>query len=226
MCGRFTLTDTQQLSLRFGLAENEEHELLPSYNVAPSQTIPVIVEEAAGRSLRLMRWGFRPPWKQVGAGKPDPINARAETLLERPMFRASVARKRCLIPADGFYEWKVLPGSAAKQPYYIRLKDRGLFAFAGLYAEAPRSGEEPGQSCAIVTTSPNGLMAGIHNRMPAILEQSAEDAWLDLDLVEPEIVVSFLKPYDETAMTAYPVSSRVSSPRNDDPDLVAPVALS
>lgn len=226
MCGRFTLSDTQQLSLRFDAAEGDEDALVPRYNIAPSQSIPVIVEEAGSRAIRLMRWGFRPAWKQAGSSAPDPINARAETLVERPMFRSSLARKRCLIPADGFYEWKAQPGSTAKQPYFIRMKDHGLFAFAGLYAEAIQTGGQGAPTCAIVTTTPNGLMAGIHNRMPAILVPDAESAWLDRDLVESAVVISFLKPYDEDAMEAYPVSSRVSSPRNEGPDLIAPLAES
>jgi putative SOS response-associated peptidase YedK len=223
VCGRFALSDTQQLSLRFDVAEGDEHALIPRYNIAPSQTIPVIVEEAGRRVIRLMRWGFRPRWKQAGNGTPDPINARAETLVERPMFRASLARKRCLIPADGFYEWKAQPGSSAKQPYFIRLRDQGLFAFAGLYAEANDDSGQGLSTCAIVTTPPNGLMAGIHNRMPAILVPDVESAWLDRDLVESEVVVSFLQPYDEAAMVAYPVSSRVSSPLNEGPDLIEPL---
>lgn len=223
MCGRFTLSDTQQLTLRFDIAEGDDQALIPRYNVSPSQTIPVIVEEDRGRVIRLMRWGFRPPWKHAGTGAPDPINARAETLLERPMFRGSLAKKRCLIPADGFYEWQAQAGSKAKQPYFIHLKNRALFAFAGLYAQAHEDGGQPVQTCAIVTTSPNRLMAEIHNRMPAILDRDAENAWLDRDLIEPDVVVSFLKPYDEGEMEAYPVSSRVSSPRNEGPDLLEPL---
>jgi putative SOS response-associated peptidase YedK len=223
MCGRFALSDTQQLSLRFDVMKGDEHALIPRYNIAPTQTIPVIVEGESGRVIRMMRWGFRPPWKQKDGKTPDPINARAETLLDRPMFRASVARKRCLIPADGFYEWKVQPGSTAKQPYFIRLKDHSLFAFAGLYAEAQNDDGLAVPTCAIVTTSPNRLMSEIHNRMPAILERPAEGAWLDRDLVEADVAVSFLKPYDDDEMAAYPVSSRVSSPRNDGPELIEPL---
>ncbi len=219
MCGRFTLTDTHQLSLRFDLDDVDEAALAPRYNIAPSQAIPVIVGEGGGRAIRLMRWGFRPTWKQA-AGAPDPINARAETLLERPMFRPSVVKKRCLIPADGFYEWKASPESSSKQPYFIHLKDRSLFAFAGLYAESRSDTGDAVQTCAIITTAPNRLMAEIHSRMPVILDRDVEEAWIDRDLVEPDVVISFLKPFDEKEMAAYPVSSRVSSPRNDGPDLI------
>ncbi len=223
MCGRFALSDTQQLSLRFDVAPGDEHALIPRYNIAPTQAIPAIVDEDGFKVIRMMRWGFRPPWKQGENRGPDPINARAETLLERPMFRSSVARKRCLIPADGFYEWKAQPGTPAKQPYFIRLKDRGLFAFAGLYAEAQDDQGHTMQSCAIITTSPNELMAEIHNRMPAILERQAEAGWLDRDLTDPGVVVSFLRPYDADKMDAYSVSTRVSSLRNDGPDLIVPL---
>ena len=221
MCGRFALSDTQQLSLRFDVVPGDEHALIPRYNIAPAQMIPVVLEAEGARSVTMMRWGFRPPWKQ--AGKPDPINARAETVLERPMFRSAIARKRCLIPADGFYEWKVQAGTSGKQPYFIRLKDRGLFAFAGLYAEASDAAGRPLRTCAIITASPNELMADIHSRMPVILGRQFEAGWLDRDLTEPEVVVSFLKPYDAGEMEAYPVSSRVSFPRNDDAGLIAPL---
>jgi putative SOS response-associated peptidase YedK len=222
MCGRFALSDTQQLSLRFEVEPGDEHDLIPRYNVAPTQMIPVIVEEDRRRVLRMMRWGFRPAWKQVSAGAPDPINARAETLMERPMFRPAVAKRRCLVPADGFYEWKAEPGAKGKQPFYIHLKDGSLFAFAGLYVDGRDDEGLPIQTCAIITTGPNELMAEIHNRMPAILERDAEQAWLDPELSEPEVVLPLLHPYPAADMDLYPVSSRVSSARNEGPDLIEP----
>jgi len=224
MCGRFALSDTQQLSLRFEVEPGDERALTPRYNVAPSQLIPVIVEQPEGRELRMMRWGFRPAWKRDARSTPEPINARAESLLDRPMFRPALARKRCLIPADGFYEWQERPGSKLKQPYFIRMKDKGLFAFAGLFADTADDRGSPQQTCVIITTSPNDLMAAIHNRMPAILARSGEQAWLDPELNEPEAVLSLLQPYDGEQMEAYPVSTAVSSPRSDGPELIETIA--
>jgi putative SOS response-associated peptidase YedK len=170
-----------------------------------------------------MHWGFRPAWRKDAGKQPPPINARAETLLERPMFRSSVARHRCLIPADGFYEWQALPGSSRKQPYYMQLLDAELFALAGIYTET-QSGDERTRNCAIITTSPNVLMAPIHNRMPVILSREAEAAWLDPELTLAEAVLGYLKPYPADQMRAYPVSSLVSSVRNDGPELIRPLA--
>lgn len=223
MCGRFALSDTHQLSLRFDVEPGDESSLIPRYNVAPTQSIPVIVEENGGRVLRMMRWGFRPAWKQPAGGAPDPINARAETLMERPMFRPSVVKRRCLIPANGFYEWKAQPGSKLKQPYYIHLKDNGLFAFAGIYVDGRDAGGSPEQTCAIITTGPNELMSEIHNRMPAILEPRGEQAWIDSELTEPEVVLPLLRPYEAGDLQAYPVPPRVSSARNEGPELADPV---
>jgi putative SOS response-associated peptidase YedK len=223
MCGRFALSDTQQLSLRFEVEVGDERSLIPRYNVAPTQFVPVIVEERAGRVLRMMRWGFKPPWKQAPGGAPDPINARAETLMDRPMFRPSVVKRRCLIPANGFYEWKAQPGSKSKQPYFIHLKDNGLFALAGLYVDGRDDQGSTLQTFTIITTSANDITADIHNRMPAILEPSAEQAWIDPELTVPEAVLPLLRPYRADEMEAYPVSNRVSSPRNEGPDLIEPV---
>ncbi len=223
MCGRFALSDTQQLSLRFEVEPGDERSLIPRYNVAPTQMIPVIVEGSHGRTLRMMRWGFRPAWKTASTGAPDPINARAETLLERPMFRAAVATRRCLVPANGFYEWRAVSGVKTKQPYYIHLREAPLFAFAGIYTQGRDGQGDALESCAIITTSPNSLMAPIHNRMPAILEPASEQAWLDHELDEVEAVIPLLGPYDAAEMAAYPVGPRVSSAKNDGADLIEPL---
>jgi putative SOS response-associated peptidase YedK len=223
MCGRFALSDTQQLSLRFEVAPGDERSLIPRYNVAPTQIIPVIVEAPSGRALHMMRWGFKPSWKNESRSAPDPINARAETLLERPMFRPALAKRRCLIPANGFYEWQAESGAKTKQPYFIRLREAPLFAFAGLYTVGRDDQGDSLESCAIITTEANNLMAPIHNRMPAILELEAESAWLDPELDEPEAVMPLLRPYRAGEMVAYAVSTRVSSARNDGPDLIEPL---
>ncbi|HWE63796.1 MAG TPA: SOS response-associated peptidase [Chloroflexota bacterium] len=217
MCGRYTLTNTGQLALRFGVAEADVE---PRYNIAPSQEVPIIVAGRDGPALREARWGFRPAWLGDSANA-APINARAETLLERPLFRGAVATHRCLIPADGFYEWQARPGQKAKQPFYIRLRDGALFAFAGLYTAGKDDAED---TCALITTRPNALMAPIHDRMPAILRREDEAAWLDPELTIPEAVLGYLEPYPESLMQAYPVSTLVSNVRHEGPDLVHPLA--
>ena len=224
MCGRYTLTNAAQLALRFSVPETAElaelAEAAPRYNIAPTQAVPTIrTAEQGDRVLQMMRWGFQPGWLAERAG-PSPINARAETLLERPLFRGAVARRRCLIPADGFYEWQALPGSRTKQPIYAALRDGGLFAFAGLYADG-QNGSPP--SCAIITTAPNALMTPVHNRMPAILSPADEAAWLDPELTEPAALLTLLRPYPAERMRLYPVGPLVSSARNEGPALIAPL---
>jgi putative SOS response-associated peptidase YedK len=157
MCGRFTLLELPPVSERFGLHLLEEiGRLQARFNIAPSQDVAAIIEGEQGRELHWMVWGYQPGWFKRKPGQPPPINARAETLLERSMFRGAVGKTRCLIPADGFYEWQAVPGQRSKQPMYIRLKGGRLFAFAGLYTEKrDELTGEPVPSCAIVTTAPN-----------------------------------------------------------------------
>ncbi len=222
MCGRFTLTTPDQLALRFDVAEDERDDAErphAAYNIAPSQDISVIVERSAGRLLWAMSWGFRPTWASAAASRPAPINARAETLRERPLFRGAIARSRCIIPADGFYEWQRIPGRKTKQPVYIRRDDRALVGFAGLYSV----GTDGRASCAIITTEPNALVARIHDRMPAILDPAAESLWLDPALTDPVAVLECLRPCPADLLVAYPVSPRVSSPREDGPSLIEPL---
>jgi len=222
MCGRFTLTTPDQLALRFDIAEDERDDAErqnPAYNIAPSQDISVIVERSAERLLRVMSWGFHPSWASAAPSRPAPINARAETLLERPLFRGAMARGRCIIPADGFYEWRSTPGRKTKQPVYIRRDDRALFGLAGLYSV----GKDGKASCAIITTEPNALVASIHDRMPVILDTAAEARWLDSTLTEPASVLDCLRPCTADLLVAYLVSSRVSSPRYDEPSLIEPL---
>ncbi len=222
MCGRFTLTTPDQLALRFDVIADERDEAErrnPAYNIAPSQGIPVIVERAAGRLLRTMSWGFRPAWASAAASRPAPINARAETLVERPFFQSAIAHDRCIIPADGFYEWQRMPGGRTKRPVYIRRDDRALVGFAGLYSV----GKDGTASCAIITTEPNALVAPIHDRMPAILDPTAESLWLDPTLTDPIAVLDCLRPCPADLLVAYPVSPCVSSPREDGPSLIEPL---
>jgi len=220
MCGRYTLTSPEDIAARFGLGALSETQISPRFNVSPSQSVPVIRGHDSGPALEYMRWGFRPGWMKGTGSRPPPINARGETLLDRPMFRGAAAKGRCLIPADGFFEWKVIPGQRAKQPMYIRLKDGGLFAFAGLWTWG---GDEIGPTCAIVTTAPNELVATIHDRMPVILTEHGEKLWMDVDAPVEE-ALSVLVPYPADLMEAFAVSTAVNSPGRDAPEMVEPEA--
>ncbi len=215
MCGRFSLTQPGQMMLRFGI-----ESAAPSgarYNVAPAQQIPVIIAGADGPVLQMMRWGF----EVEGVGptpRPPLINARAETVAEKPLFRRAFAHTRCLIPADGFYEWQEVSGQRSKQPFYIHRRDETLFAFAGLYtAHAGRA------TVAIITTAPNAVVAPIHDRMPVILDADDDAFWLDPAVRAPEALLPLLRPSPEGELEAYPISSRISSVRNEGLEIVRPL---
>jgi putative SOS response-associated peptidase YedK len=217
MCGRFTLyAGEEELRLRFLLEERLE-EYRPRYNIAPSQSILAVVRENGKNVPRLFRWGLVPAWAASPEAGFKMINARAETLAEKPAWRRLLHRRRCLIPASGFYEWKA--DGRKKQPYLIRLAGSRLFAFAGLWDVWSQDGREI-RSCTIVTTTPNDRVGPIHSRMPVILTQEAEAAWLDEQVSEPEFLRSLLVPYPEEEMEVFPVSTDVNSPKNDAPHLV------
>ena len=219
MCGRYTLTSPEDLAARFGLGALTETHIEPRYNVAPSQAVPVIVGGETGPNLVTMRWGFQPAWMRSDGQRPPPINARSESLLERPMFRGSVGKGRCLIPADGFYEWMAVPGRKTKQPMYIRLKGGGLFAFAGLYVQGPN---DVGETCVIVTMAANDVLSPIHERMPVLLDRDFETRWLDPDLENGQAALAYLQPTPPDRFETFPVSSLVSSARNEGPELIEP----
>ncbi len=222
MCGRYVLTTPGEV-----LAELFEVapplELAARYNIAPTQPVPIVrVTEAGPREMALVGWGLVPHWakeKEIGGRL---INARAETLAEKPAFRASFKHRRCLIPADGFYEWKAEPGG--KQPYLLRLRGGGPFAFAGLWSRwRDPAAETPFDSCAIVTTTPNELAATVHDRMPAILPRERHALWLDPTVDDPVALGALLAPLPASAMEAYPVSKRVNSPAHEDPRCIEPL---
>ncbi len=193
MCGRFTLTQPGQLRLRFGLPD--EVTLDARYNAAPARDIAVVRTRETGRVLEQRRWGYQPPW-MASRGRPAPINARAETLAERPLFRQALQHRRCLIPADGFYEWQDVD-SGSKQPVYFHLRDGSLFGVAGLYAEAATetAGDEMGGGVALITTTPNDLVAPVHDRMPVILRRADEDLWLDPRVTNTDALQHLTQPY-------------------------------
>jgi putative SOS response-associated peptidase YedK len=225
MCSRFFRTPTRaEIAAAFGVSEDDVPlEAAPSYNIAPSSMQPVVVADAAtgGRALRVMRWGLVPAWvKDLKTFKASTINAKAETLLEKPMWKGAFTRRRCLVPASGFYEWKSL-GGKDKQPYAFRLAGDGVMAMGGLWEHwrAPDGGVE-WDSFAIVTTEPNELTRTVHDRMPLILEPTKWGEWLDTRSVP----VDLLRPLDAGAMRMYPVDRRVGNVRNNEPSLCEAVA--
>ncbi len=220
MCGRYTITaDAQQLALRFGAEPPPAAGVAARYNAAPSQQLPVIVN-AEPTAIQLLTWGLVPPWARDKTGGTRLINARLETAAERPSFRDAWQQRRCLVLADGFYEWQRT--ARGKVPMRIALQSNKPFAFAGLWEEW-RGAEGPAlRTFTILTTTPNNLMAPIHKRMPVILRPEQEAAWLDTE--SDRDWQRALGPFPADLMTAYPVSSRVNSPRYDDSALIEPLA--
>ncbi len=230
MCGRYVLTTPGEvLAQIFDTAPPPEEILeaiVPRYNISPTQQVPIVRRAAApevARELALVQWGLVPHWAKDPAIGNSLINARAETAAEKPSFRDAMKRRRCLIPADGFYEWKKL--GKGKQPFCLRLRGGSTFAFAGLWSQwkNPASGASL-ETCAILTTTPNELTATVHDRMPVILPATTWHRWLaDVPPGTPftELLVSF--PAEQ--MEVFPVSKRVNSPANEGPENLAPVQL-
>jgi putative SOS response-associated peptidase YedK len=223
VCGRYTLrTSGKGLAKAFGLAN--EPSLSPRYNIAPTQPVPIIRvlrtnPETNERELLPFRWGLIPSWADDPAIGNRLINARAETVATKPSFRAALKKRRCLIPADGFYEWK--KEGANKQPLHICRKDGQPFAFAGIWEEWEREGEII-ESCAIITTEANELMAAFHDRMPVILDPRDYDLWLDPDVTDPKLLEPLLRPFPSEELVVYPVNKVVNNPKNEDPRCVEP----
>lgn len=226
MCGRYTLHHSaKDIARRFGtsLADDPIAELIrPRYNVAPSQIVPVI-RQLGEREMVGCKWGLIPFWAKDPAIGNKLINAKAETLAEKPSFKHALAKRRCLIPADGFYEWQK-KGKAPSQPMFVRRRDGDLFAFAGLWEEWKAPDGERLQSCTIITTEPNELISQFHHRMAVILKPEEEAAWLDLKN-KPADVLPLLKPYGVDDLEAFPVSRAVNSPSFEDASCIEPVGL-
>ena len=216
MCGRYTLkTPDGALVEQFEIDEYPS-SITASYNIAPTQEVAAVIAEDEKRKLQMLRWGLIPSWADDPSIGNRMINARAETVSQKPSFRKAFKERRCLVLADGFYEWQRIQGG--KQPYYIHMKDGSPFAFAGLW-ETWRNGQEI-RSCTIITTEANELVGGIHNRMPVILPPEDYELWLDPDFEEKEALTSFLRPYPSDVIEAYPVSRRANSPSNNAPDCI------
>ncbi len=216
MCGRFALRSPGRI--KFEGAHSSQLPLTPRFNIAPSQNVLVITESQKGRELSSLVWGLVPSWSKDTKGF---INARAETLEEKPSFSESFQRRRCLIPADGFYEWK--GKGKSKQPYFFQLKDEGPFAFAGIWDEWQKNGDTL-ISCAIITTTPNELLNTIHDRMPVILAAEAQALWLRED-TEPSALRELLVPFPAAEMQSFAVSSQVNYAQVDEAEMVERVEL-
>ncbi|MDE1981602.1 MAG: SOS response-associated peptidase [Betaproteobacteria bacterium] len=219
MCGRFALhSPAKSIQKQFGVAPGGEYSA--RYNIAPSQMVPVVRVVEGERVLVPAKWGLMPHWEKESDKGPHPINARAETAAIRPMFRQAFRNRRILVPADAFYEWRRL--ERGKQPYLIHMKDGAPFGMGGLleYWEAPQ-GEVI--TFTILTTTANPLMAPIHDRMPVIIHPDHYEAWLDPELKDVSKIQALIGPFPERLMEAYPISSRVNSPRNDSADLLRPL---
>lgn len=218
MCGRFSLTQSAaRIAEVFGLPE--EPAWTPRYNIAPTQPVATIAHfgPQADRQFRLLRWGLIPSWAKDGAIGNKLINARAESVAEKPSFRSAFQQRRCLMLADGFYEWQKTT-SKQKQPYYFQLADHQPFAFAGLW-EHWQGPDGPIASCTLITTQANELMEAVHDRMPVILPPTAYAEWLDPD-TPADALQALLRPYQSDAMKSYPVSTLVNSPSNDLPAVI------
>jgi putative SOS response-associated peptidase YedK len=237
MCGRYAVARKRQdLMDEFGIElDAVEDELEPSYNVAPTDTVPAVLErrskdepEQVVRQLRALRWGLVPSWaKDLSAGA-RMINARVETVGEKPAFRGAFARRRCLLPADGYFEWYRLEPEEgekkpAKQPFFIRPRDGRVMAMAGLYEFWKSPQDEWYTTCTVITTEASDDLGRIHDRMPMVVERERWDAWLDPDLTDPEEVAGLLVPAMAGTMEAYPVSNLVGNVRNNGPSLIQPL---
>ncbi len=220
MCGRFALRSGHSELQRLFQADFSRFDEAPRYNIAPTQPVLAVAEREGRRLVASLRWGLVPPWADNAAIGSRMINARAETVAEKAAFREAFRRRRCLIPADGFYEW--VKDSGEKRPYYIHMKREEPFAFAGLWEMNQKTGESL-STCAILTTEANSLMGALHERMPVILSPEDQSLWLDPD-APPEALRSLLRPYPGEAMEAFRVSPQMNSPRFDGPECIEPVA--
>jgi putative SOS response-associated peptidase YedK len=222
MCGRYQVhTPIEQIAHEFDAVLTEEAaELAPRYNVAPSLKVPAVRLRDDARELTALTWGLVPSWSKDLSGT-RPINARAETVFDSPLFRTAIRRRRCLLPADGFYEWQKRSGD--KQPWHVGMLDATLFAFGGIW-EYWRRGDKALVSCAIVVTDANELVAEIHPRMPVIVARADHARWLDPNLSDPGEIAELLVPYPADEMRAYPVSMRINNAKNEGAELIQPVA--
>jgi putative SOS response-associated peptidase YedK len=224
VCGRYRLSRRKQLVEKYFDSAGED-DWNPRYKVAPTQPVPIIRQnpKVARRELSLVRWGLLPSWSKDSSAAAGMINARAETAETKPAFRDALRFRRCLIPADGFYEWKRL--GKEKQPYCFEVNEGVLFAFAGIWEKWKDAGGKLLETCSILTTNPNAVTSAVHDRMPVILNPENYDVWLDPGMKNADAISDMLKPYDARFMRAFPVSNRVNHAANDDEECSIPVKL-
>jgi len=228
MCGRYVIFSTPE-AIRALFRYGEQPNFPPRYNIAPTQPIPIVRLVDGKRSFALMRWGLLPSWVEEPKTFPLLINARGESVLDKPAFRNAMRRRRCLIPTDGFYEWQAGAAGGPKQPHFVRAK-RGEggaalpLAFAGLWETwTGRNGEEL-DTAAIVTTDANRILSAIHPRMPAFIAPADFDRWLDCDAVPAEEAAALIKPADDALLEVYPISPAVNRVATDSDTLIAPLS--
>jgi putative SOS response-associated peptidase YedK len=223
MCGRYRLSRRKQIIEEHFDSVSGEEDWSPRYNVAPTQPVPIIRQHPREprRELSLVRWGLIPWWAKDSSGAARLINARSETAATLPAFRDALKARRCLVPADGFYEWK--RAGKVRHPYCFEVNVGELFAFAGLWERWKDAAGKPLETCTILTTTPNAVTSAVHDRMPVILSPDAYDLWLDPGFADVTAVTELLKPYDARAMRCYPVSARVNHVANDDLECCVPV---
>ncbi|RJG05752.1 SOS response-associated peptidase [Noviherbaspirillum cavernae] len=225
MCGRFVLKH-KPATLQEWYQADDLPDFEARYNIAPTTGIVVIRDTPQGRAGSLMRWGLIPSWARDAASLPLLHNARGETVADKPMFRQAFRKRRCLIAASGFYEWKAVPGQKSKQPFYISFKDDTPMSFAGLWESSRTADGEPLDTCTIITTGANHILEPIHHRMPLILERADWDTWLDPGFNNTERLAALVKPFEADKMQAWGVSHAVNRVANDAPALVRPIAES
>jgi putative SOS response-associated peptidase YedK len=225
MCGRCRLSRRKELVEEYFDTVSDELDWNPRYNIAPTQPVPVIRQDPKEpiRELSQMKWGLIPFWSKDPSGAAKMINARSETASTKPAFRDPLKFRRCLLPADGFYEWKRT--ATSKQPYCFEVGDGELFAFAGIWDRWKEPSGGWIKTCSILTTTPNTVTSPVHDRMPVILDPDSYDLWLDPNMTDVDAASELLKPCDASQMRCYPVSTRINHVANDDAECSAPVEL-
>jgi putative SOS response-associated peptidase YedK len=225
MCGRYRLSRRKKLIEEYFASVSGEEDWGPRFNIAPTQPVPVIRQNPKEpvRELSLVRWGLIPSWAKDSSVAAMMINARSETASTKPAFRDALKLRRCLIPADGYYEWSRM--GKTKQPYCFEVNEGELFAFAGIWDHLRDTTGKVEETCSILTTTPNAVTSAVHDRMPVILDPDDYDLWLDSGMRDVGAASELLKPYDARLMRCYPISTRINHVANDDEECSAPVEL-
>jgi putative SOS response-associated peptidase YedK len=223
MCGRYRLSRRKQVVQEHFDSASDEEDWIPRYNIAPTQPLATVRQAGGNRILSTIRWGLIPSWAPDISIGSRLINGRSETVLEKPAFRESFRMRRCLIPADGFYEWK--KAGKGRHPFHFAMKDSSLFAFAGIWDRWKSPTGHVLESCSILTTAPNELMEGVHERMPVILPPRHYQTWLTAPATEAKLLAELLVPFDASVMRRYPVSSLLNKLENDLPECAEEVPI-